>query len=103
MQRKLRALPFFIEVAQEIKVVGVLGVQRVSGEEVNTSNLDASDIVSQVGGIYAGLNERDQLVKPRSSLPCSWFAARECFMRAYEREYLVLDENLVAFRHKKGE
>jgi hypothetical protein len=27
-------------------------------------------------------------------LPCSWFAARECFLVAYEREYLALPEQL---------
>ena len=54
----------------------------------------ASEIVTQVGGIYADLNDQGTLVKPRSSLPCAWFAVRECFMIAYEAEYLQLPENL---------
>ncbi len=49
---------------------------------------------SRVGGIYADFNEQGQLVKPRSSLPCPWFAVRECFMIAYETEYLELPEDL---------
>ena len=60
----------------------------------NVNDLDASEIVSQVSGIYADLNEQGQLIKPRSSLPCSWFTVRECFMTAYEKEYPQLSEKL---------
>ncbi len=60
----------------------------------NFNDLDASEIVSQVSGIYADLNDQDQLVKPRSSLPCPLFTVRECFMTAYEKEYLQLSEKL---------
>ena len=56
------------------------------------ANLDAGDVVSQVGEVYADLSARRQLVKPRSRLPCSWFAVRECFVVAYEREFLELTE-----------
>jgi hypothetical protein len=54
----------------------------------------AREIVSKVGGVYADLNEQRMLVKPHSSLPCSWFYARECFVIAYENEYLNLSEEL---------
>jgi hypothetical protein len=62
--------------------------------EAGEHELYASDIVSQVGGIYADLNEQGYLIKPCSSLPCSWFAVRECFMTAYEAEYLQLSETI---------
>lgn len=68
--------------------------QRHRKDATNLNPLDASEIVSQVGGIYADLNDQGQLVKPRSSLPCPWFAVRECFMIAYEAEYLQLPDNL---------
>lgn len=60
----------------------------------NITHLFASDIVSRVGGIYADFNDQGYLVKPRSSLPCSWFTVRECFMTAYEAEYLQLSETI---------
>lgn len=68
--------------------------QRHRKDAANVSHLDASEIVSQVGGIYADLNDQGQLVKPRSSLPCPWFTVRECFMITYEAEYLQLPENI---------
>lgn len=55
--------------------------------------IEATEVVSQVGGIYANLSDQHLLVKPRSSLPRSWFAVRECFMIAYEAEHLQLSEN----------
>ena len=61
---------------------------------------DAAEIVSKVGLIFAKYNDRGQLVKPRSSLPCSWFAARECFMSAYKAEYLELPESLQNSYHQ---
>jgi hypothetical protein len=57
-------------------------------------NFNAGDIVSKIAGIFADFNEKDQLVKPQSSLPCSWFASRECFMIAYNSEYAELSEEL---------
>jgi len=68
--------------------------RRSREDAADVNNLDAEEIVSRVGGVYADFNEKGQLIKPRSSLPCSWFAARECFMIAYEREYLQLPEDL---------
>lgn len=68
--------------------------QRHRQGDTNVNNLDAGEIVSKVGEIYADLNEEGQLVKPCSSLPCSWFVVRECFMIAYEAEYLELPENI---------
>lgn|GEM_PF-6470628 len=56
--------------------------------------LDADEIVRKVSLVYADYNDEDKKVKSRSSLPCSWFAARECFVIAYEREYLELSEQL---------
>jgi len=60
----------------------------------SASKSDPAEIVSKVGEIYAAFCERHQLVKPRSSLPCPWFVVRECFMVAYEEEYLALPESL---------
>lgn len=60
----------------------------------NINNLVAREIVSKVGEIFADFNEQGQLVKPRSSLPCSWFAVRECFMNAYETDYLEVPKDL---------
>ena len=68
--------------------------QRRQHDDTSPSPLDAGDIVSQVGLVYADLNEEDYLVKPRSRLPCSWFTARECFMIAYEAHYLQLPQNV---------
>ena len=68
--------------------------QRHRQGDTNVNNLDTGEIVSKVGEIYAKFNEQGQLVKPQSSLPCSWFAVRECFMIAYEKEYLELPKNL---------
>lgn len=62
--------------------------------DTNFSNLNAAEIVSKVSGVYSDFNEQGQLVKPRASLPCSWFAARECFMIAYDAEFQVLPETL---------
>jgi len=56
--------------------------------------LDAEQIVIDVGGIYADLTDQGQRIKPRSSLPCSWFVVRECFMIACEEKYLGLSEDL---------
>jgi hypothetical protein len=61
---------------------------------MNQDSLDPAEIVSSVSLVYADYNAQHAIVKPRSSLPCSWFAARECFMIAYEREYLELPEQL---------
>jgi hypothetical protein len=52
------------------------------------------ETVAIVGSIYSDLNDKGLYLKPQSSLPCSWFAARECFMRDYECEYLRLSERL---------
>ncbi len=41
-----------------------------------------------------GWNERRQLVKPRSSLPASWFTVRECLHRAFELEYVTINEEV---------
>ena len=68
--------------------------QRPRRDDSDISNLDPGEIVSQVGEIYANFCEQHQLIKPRSSLPCAWFVARECFMDAYEQEYLQLSEQL---------
>lgn len=63
--------------------------------DASRANLDAGEVVSQVGGIHADFAKRGgQIFKPRSSLPCSWFAVRECFVVAYEREFLELTEDL---------
>lgn len=62
--------------------------------DTDVNNLDAGEVVSKIGGIYADLTEQGQLVKPRSSLPRPWFVVRECFMIAYETEYLELPQNL---------
>lgn len=61
--------------------------------EKSVDLLDPAEIVSTVSTIYVDYNEKGQVVKPRSSLPCSWFDAREFFMIAYEREYLELPKN----------
>ena len=66
--------------------------QRPRQGDASGANLDAGEVVSQVGGIFADFSGRGQLVRPRSSLPCSWFAVRECFVVAYEREFLELTE-----------
>ena len=55
---------------------------------------EASEMVSQVGNVYADLVEHGKLVKSRSDLPCSWYRARESFMLAYESEYSVLPDSL---------
>jgi len=68
--------------------------QRPRQGDTNVNNLDAAKIVSKVGEVYADFNEKEQLVKPSSSLPCPWSVVRECFMKAYETEYLELTENL---------
>lgn len=68
--------------------------QRQKQDPININLIDAIEVVSQVGGIYADLNDQHLLVKPRSSLPRSWFAVRECFMVAYEAEHLRLSENI---------
>ncbi|MDD2763922.1 MAG: hypothetical protein PHE83_08130 [Opitutaceae bacterium] len=56
--------------------------------------LDASEVVSRVGELNAGFHQRHQLVKNRSCLPCSWFATRECFFHAYDKEYRELPKQL---------
>ncbi len=56
--------------------------------------MDAGEIVSRVAEVYGDLNEQRQLVKPRSSLPCSWFSARESFFKAYKEEYLELTKEV---------
>lgn len=68
--------------------------QRSGQNLADISYSDAAEIASQTGEIYANLNEQGLLVKPRSSLPCSWYAVRESFVIAYETEYLELPENL---------
>ncbi len=74
--------------------------QRHRPDAININPLDAREVVSQVGNIYANLTEQGQVVKPRSSLPRSWFAVRECFMIAYKAGYLQLPENMRnAFHH----
>ncbi len=54
----------------------------------------AREVVSQVAKIFADLNEQEQLVKKRSSLPCLWHVARESFAFAYKIEYAELPEQL---------
>jgi len=54
----------------------------------------ADEIVSKVGQTYADLNDRGQLVKPHSALPCSLFAVREAFQTAYEVELNQLSEEI---------
>lgn len=68
--------------------------QRTKNKKPDIDPEYASDIVSQVGGIFASLNDRHQLIKPRTALPCSWFAVRECFMVAYDADYLHLPDEL---------
>ncbi|MCX6833624.1 MAG: hypothetical protein NTW07_00575 [candidate division Zixibacteria bacterium] len=68
--------------------------QRRRQNATDEYHLNASEIVSQVGEVYANFNEQRRLVKPRSSLPCPWFVARECFMIAYEAEYLLLPDKI---------
>ena len=65
-----------------------------SREEAGVIRLNATETVTKVSKIYAELNEQRQLIKPRSSLPCTWFHARESFMTAYEAEFLDLSEEL---------
>jgi hypothetical protein len=60
----------------------------------NMIGVYASDIVSEVAAIYVELNDQSVLVKTCSSLPCSWFAVRECFMTAYKAEHLQLSETI---------
>jgi hypothetical protein len=61
--------------------------------------LDAGEIVSQVGSVYADYSDQQQLVKPRSSLPCSWFSARECFANDYQANYPHLSDELRGSYH----
>ena len=68
--------------------------QKHPNKLANFAPSDATEIVSQVGGIYAKFCDQAQLIKPRSSLPCSWFTVRDCFMTAYEIEYHQLSEDL---------
>jgi hypothetical protein len=68
--------------------------------ETTITYRDAVDIVSKVGEIYADLSDQRQLVKSQASLPCPWFVARECFLFAFEREYIDLSDNLKnSFHH----
>lgn len=55
---------------------------------------DVSEIVSKVGKLSAEFYRQHQLIKSRSSLPCSWFKTRECFLQAYEKEYRELPKQL---------
>ncbi len=50
--------------------------------------------MSAVADAYAALNDRSQLVKPRSKLPASWFSTREHFFVAYKAEYSSLTKQL---------
>ena len=43
---------------------------------------------------WNGSGESAPAVKPRSRLPCSWFATREQFFAAYKSEYSVLTKQL---------
>ena len=64
----------------------------VAKEFHNATDLNASDVVTQVALVHARLNMAGQRIKPRSSLPCSWFSVRECFVTAYEEECLQLSK-----------
>ena len=77
----------------------MLRKQRSRQSTTDISYSDAAEIVSQVGEVYAHPNEQEQLVKPRSSLPCPWYIVRESFIVAYETEYLELPENLQESYH----
>ena len=47
--------------------------------DTNVNDLDAAEIVSKVGDVYADLNEKEQLVKPSSRLPCTLSVVRVVF------------------------
>ena len=65
----------------------------------NTNPLEASEVISQVGGIYADRSLPGQLVQSRSILPCPWFTVRECFVINYEKNYLQLLEDTKSAYH----
>lgn len=71
--------------------------QRSRRDDSDISNRDLGEVVSQIGEIYADFCEQQQLVKPRSSLPCPWYVAREYFMVAYEEVYSRAPERLKDF------
>jgi hypothetical protein len=54
----------------------------------------ARDLVSEIGMIFGDLCEQGMLVKRRSSLPCPWYVARECFFITYGQEHSELSEQL---------
>jgi hypothetical protein len=66
----------------------------IRNEMTEISSLESRKIVSRIGVLYADLNDRSQLVKPRSSLPCTWFSARESFFVAYRTDYPQLSKEL---------
>jgi hypothetical protein len=70
--------------------------RKKTSQRVNTkiNNIDAKETVSQVGEIYANLNEQGQFIKQRSLLPYPWFVVRECFTTAFETEYPELSEDI---------
>lgn len=68
--------------------------RKPQGVHLRADHLDASEVVSAVSAAYAHHNEQGQFIKPRSSLPCSWFCARECFMVVYQMEYLALPKEV---------
>ncbi len=72
----------------------MLGNPRSDESAEGISYPHAAELVSQVGEVYADLNEQGQLVKKRSSLPCPWHAARESFAIAYKIEYAELSSHL---------
>lgn len=60
----------------------------------NRLKLNSSEIVTQVAKVYGDYCDKGVLIRPHSSLPCSWFTARECFFIAFEAEYLEISEEL---------
>lgn len=54
----------------------------------------AINLVADIGAVYADLCAAGVLVKKRSSLPCPWYVARECFMIAYRAQHRELSDQL---------
>lgn len=72
----------------------MFGIRRSEKNARGISYPRAAELVSQVGRVYADLNDQGMLVKKYSSLPCPWYVARESFVVAYRREYAELPENI---------
>ncbi len=68
--------------------------RRMEKKDIVAVSLCSREIVSSVADAYCELNDRSQLVKSCSKLPCSWFATREQFFKAYKSEYSVLTKQL---------